>query len=648
MGNPTQRPDPETEALRNTLRQREYELELLKETALAVGRERDPAVVLQLIADRAREIIQAETVLVPVLNTDRTYYTYEAASGEYAQETVGESLPIDQGICGWVWRNKKPWWRGVLDELDEHERTRWEAQAGTVLMVPLVGRGSFLGGLAGLRKLDGEDFTRADLNLLSLFASQVVVALENALAFEKLEHARQDAERYQQQLQQLNEALITANRELEYLSLYDELTGLPNRTLFRDRIHQGLTVAGVIAQPLAILLLDLDQFKEVNDTFGHEFGDRLLKLVSERFGEITRYSDTVGRLGGDEFGLLLPNADEAKAAEIAGSLLRSLESSFELDGHNLSMTASIGIAVYPDHGRDVSTLLRHADMAMYQAKSSKQSLAVYDASDDSYSPQQLILLGDLRRALNEQQFRLEYQPKLDIRSGRLVGVEALARWSQPERGMISPTAFVHSLEQSRLISAFNQWALGTAIEQAARWRDRGCEFTVSVNLSVHSLLNPAFPDELEALLDKWELRDQLMLEITENLFLSDYGRLSQTLLRLQRRGVSFSIDDFGTGHSSLSRLKRLPVSELKIDRSFVIEMEHNSDDLVIVHSTIELAHNLGLTVVAEGVENAWILNRLKAMGCDIAQGFHFGHAMPADELETKIRHNGWLEEGDTC
>lgn len=648
MGNPTRRQDPETEALRNSLRQREYELELLKETALAVGRERDPALVLQLIADRAREIIQAETVLVPVLNAERTHYTYEAGSGEYAQEAVGESLPIDQGICGWVWRNKKPWWRGVLDELDENERTHWEARAGTVLMVPLIGKGTFLGGLAGLRKLDGEDFTRADLNLLSLFASQVVVALENALAFEKLEHARQDAERYQQQLQQLNEALVTANRELEYLSLYDELTGLPNRTLFRDRIQQGLTVAGVIAQPLAILLLDLDQFKEVNDTFGHEFGDRLLKLVSERFGEITRYSDTVGRLGGDEFGLLLPNADEAKAAEIAGKLLRSLDSSFELEGHSLSMTASIGIAVYPDHGRDMTTLLRHADMAMYQAKTSKQSLAVYDASDDSYSPQQLILLGDLRRALNEQQFRLEYQPKLDIRSGRLVGVEALARWPQPERGLISPTAFVHSLEQSRLISTFNQWALSTAVEQAARWRDQGYDFAVSVNLSVHSLLNPAFPDELETLLDKWGLEGRLMLEITENLFLSDYGRLSQTLLRLQRRGVSFSIDDFGTGHSSLSRLKRLPVSELKIDRSFVIEMEHNPDDLVIVHSTIDLAHNLGLSVVAEGVENARVLNRLKALGCDIAQGFHFGHAMPPDELEAKIRHCGWLEEGDPC
>lgn len=640
----------EIEALRNALRQREYEIELLKETALAVGRELDPGVVLQLVADRAREIIQAETVLIPLLDEDRGSYTYHAGSGQDTREIVGETLSIDQGICGWVWRNKKPWWRGVLDELDESDRTRWEEQAGTVIMVPLVGKGSFLGGLTGLRKLDGGDFTRADLNLLSLFASQVVVALENAFAFEKLEQAKQEAERFQQELHQLNNELVSANRQLEYLSLYDELTELPNRTLFRDRIHQGITVADVIDQPLAVLLIDLDQFKEVNDTFGHEFGDRLLQLVSERFSAITRYSDTLGRLGGDEFGLLLPNADEAKAAEIANTLLRSLDTCIELEGHGLSMTASIGIAVYPQHGIDITTLLRHADMAMYQAKSSKQSLSVYDPDNDQYSPQQLTLLGDLRRALNEDQFQLHYQPKIDIRTGRLVGVEALSRWVHPQRGIISPTAFIHALEQTGLISSFNQWVLGSAVEQAARWRDRGYCFKVAVNLSVHSLLNPAFPDELEALMDKWEITDQLVLEITENLFLSDYGRLSDTLLRLQRRGVAFSIDDFGTGHSSLSRLKKLPVTELKIDRSFVIEMENNDDDTVIVHSTIELAHNLGLAVVAEGVENASILRHLESLGCDIAQGYHFGKAMPASELEKKIIANRWLEEvaGETA
>lgn len=633
------------EDLHALLQQREREMEILLESAQEVGRDLDLQRVLQRIADRAGTLVRADSILIPLIDGDGQSYTYRAGSGSHAAEVVGETLPLDFGICGWVWKHQRPWWGGVIDELDETERTHWEKQAGTVLLVPLIGRERFLGGIAALGKTGGGDFNRTDLHLLSLFASQVVIAIDNAMTVARIEAARLESERLREQLAAANLELSRVNQELELLSLYDSLTHLPNRSLFRDRANQAIGIARREGTPTSLLLVDLDQFKEINDTLGHETGDQLLKEVADRFAAQMGYADTVSRLGSDEFGLVLTQADTDDARAFADSLLRVLEAPFRHGQQELSISASIGIATFPRHGNEATTLMRHADTAMYRAKRNRLNVATYDARLHEASPRQLLLRGNLRRGLAEQQFLLHYQPKIDLRRHKLVGVEALARWRHPEHGLIMPDVFIPALEDSGLINTFNLWALETALAQIAAWRQRGMLLHMSVNMSVLSLITPTSFAELESLLAASPDSRALMLEITENLFLSDYGRLGDALGRLRDLGVTFSIDDFGTGHSSLARLKKLPVSELKIDRSFITDMAQNPDDAIIVRSTVELAHNLGLSVVAEGVENAQVLAQLMAIGCDVVQGYHFGRPMPADELAQAAKTNQWINLG---
>ncbi|WP_297528414.1 putative bifunctional diguanylate cyclase/phosphodiesterase [Thiohalobacter sp.] len=640
--------DPEhLAALERALAEREREIELLKETAFAVGSELHLQPVLDLIAQRARQLINAETVLIPILDRACQQYTYRAGAGANVAEIVGESLPLDFGVCGWVWRHQKPWWRGTLASLSPEERNRWEKEAGTLIMVPLVGRHHFLGGLAGMNKQGGGDFSRRDLDLLTLFASQAAIAIENAMAYQDLEEARKAAEDFQEELFQTNKRLVAVNQELEYLSLYDTLTGLPNRSLFRDRVRQQLLNTQRDTGHFAVVLLDLDRFKAINETLGHEVGDQLLKQVSTRLAGELRTTDTVARLGGDEFAVLLPQADEAAARVVAEQLLRALDPPFTVDHQQLAVGASAGIAIYPQHGDDLSQLLRHADTAMYMAKQEHAGVAVYDPSQDDLSVRQLSLMADLKSALAGNQFQLHFQPKVDLCRERVVGVEALARWQHPEQGMVPPDRFIGALEETGLMHAFSHWALDTALAQLASWRDRGWELSMAVNLSVKNLLEADFAQRLEMLLEKWQIRGGLVLEITEDLFLSDYDHLNSVLTRICDLGVTLSIDDFGTGHSSLSRLKKLPVGELKIDRSFVMDMVNDSDDATIVRSTVELAHNLGLVVVAEGVEDEEALSRLRTLGCDMAQGYHISRPLSAGDLDQFLAESPWPVVGLT-
>ncbi|MBU1192320.1 MAG: EAL domain-containing protein [Gammaproteobacteria bacterium] len=629
--------------LETELRLREREIVLLKETVTAVGGELDLSKVFELVAERARELIQAETLLIPVLDDNAEQYTYRAGAGINADEIVGQSLPLDFGVCGWVWRHKRPWWRGVLDELEPIERNRWESEAGTLILVPMIGRGRFLGGLAGINKLGGGDFTRQDLNLLSLFAGHVSIAIENAISYAALKEAKLHAETYQIELRQLNNDLISINNELEHQALYDQLTQLPNRTLLQDRLKQALFVAEREKKKVAVLMVDLDRFKEVNDSLGHEAGDQLIIQVATRFSEVLRHSDTVGRLGGDEFAVIIPNADGDMASHLASSLLEALDAEFELNGIRLSVSASIGISVYPMHGMDVSTLLKHADIAMYAAKRSRYGFEIYDANTDEHQPGRLTLVGDLRQALINRELELYYQPKVDLRTGTLYGAEALARWPHNKRGFVPPDEFIPIMEQTGLIRPFTVWAIEHALQQCAHWHAAGIDLTVAVNLSMESLLDPQFPVQLVSLLKRSDVPPScLILEITESVFLSEHARVSGVLARLREQGVQFSIDDFGTGHSSLSRLRKLPVGELKIDRSFVKDMVDDRDDAVIVRSTVDLAHNLGLAVIAEGVENEVSLNLLRDMGCDMAQGYYIGRPQPADEFTRFLENTRWI------
>jgi diguanylate cyclase (GGDEF)-like protein len=425
----------------------------------------------------------------------------------------------------------------------------------------------------------------------------------------------------------------------EHQALHDALTDLPNRTLFHDRVGQALSVARREHLPVAVMIMDLDRFKEVNDTLGHASGDELLKQAGVRLRDALRESDTVARLGGDEFGVLLPRVvDSAAAVAVARKLRKALEEPFAIHGLALQIEASVGIALYPEHGDDVHSLLQRADVAMYEAKEHPAGCEVYAKERDDYSPDRLTLLTELRRAIDVGELVLHYQPKADLRTSEVHGVEALVRWSHPKRGLVPPDEFIPLAQKTGVIVPLTFFVLNEALRQCRTWKLEGLDLCVGVNLSARNLLDVHLPDTVGELLAKWEVSPSLLeLEITESTILADPIRAMHVLSRLSDMGVRLAIDDFGTGYSSLAYLKRLPVDELKIDKSFVQGMEEDENDAVIVRSTIDLGRNLGLRVVAEGVETAEAWRRLAALGCDIAQGYYLSRPIPAAELAAWLR-----------
>src|SRR3954471_21173780 len=428
----------------------------------------------------------------------------------------------------------------------------------------------------------------------------------------------------------------------EHQSLHDALTGLPNRELFKDRIDQTVRTSRRTGEIAVVMIMDLDHFKEINDTLGHHMGDLLLQEVSSRLRATLRDSDTVARLGGDEFGVLLPSVARSEdATTVAQGLLAALREPFVLDGMRLEIDASIGLALHPTHGADNETLQQPADIAMYSAKQAGCGFALFDPELDRHSPRRLSLAGGLRSAIQEGQIRLYYQPKADLRTGRIMGAEALARWDHPEFGIVGPSEFVPIAEQTGLITPLTSFVLDAALSQVREWRDAGLELSVAVNLSARSFLDTQLAAEIPRLLAKHGVEAELLeLEITESMLMTDPARAEATITRLRQIGLSLSIDDFGTGYSSLANLKRLPVDAIKIDKSFVMEMAVDASDAAIVRSTIELAHNLGLQVVAEGVESEDAWRHLEALGCDYAQGYYLARPLPADVATRLIRERG--------
>jgi diguanylate cyclase (GGDEF)-like protein len=420
----------------------------------------------------------------------------------------------------------------------------------------------------------------------------------------------------------------------EHQALHDALTGLPNRSLFSHRIEQALHGARPSDRTAAVMLIDLDHFKEINDTLGHHAGDRLLQEVAERLHASLDEQDTVARLGGDEFGVLLPNlAGQDEASEVAQRLLVQLREPFSIDGLTLEVDASIGIACAPEHGSDVEQLNQRADIAMYAAKEGGRGHVLFEPQLDRYSPRRLSLAGSLRSAISNGEIVLFFQPKAELSTGKIVGVEALARWQHPRLGLIGPSEFVPIAEQTGLIGPLTSHVLEQALRQVRDWSDMGEELSVAVNLSARSFLDAQFAVEIPKLLEATGVDARLLeLEITESMLMLDPARAKATLERLSAIGLSLSVDDFGTGYSSLANLKRLPVNGIKIDKSFVIDMPHDQSDAAIVRSTIDLAHNLGLRVVAEGVESHEAWRRLEDLGCDLAQGFHVSRPVPAEAM----------------
>jgi diguanylate cyclase (GGDEF)-like protein len=429
------------------------------------------------------------------------------------------------------------------------------------------------------------------------------------------------------------EALLTAR--MRHQAHHDALTGLPNRVQLLERAHAMLGEADGTTT-VAVLLIDLDRFKEINDVLGHASGDVLLAHVGPRMATAVRDGDLLARLGGDEFAAVLPHADEKTAVAVAKRLLELLNETIDVDGVTLQVEGSVGIAV-ANLGSDhtIDALLRQADIAMYTAKRARCGYTVFHEDQDTSTRERLTLLGELRQAITRGEIVLHYQPKLTLADGTLVGVEALARWEHPERGLLGPAEFIPVAESTGLIVPLTLHVLDLALAQARRWRAAGHHFGVAVNLSPRCLAEPELTEKITQMLWRYHVpAASLELEITENTLAHDPERALATLSALDEAGVRISIDDFGTGYSSMSYLKRLPVSELKVDRSFVAGMLACADDEVLVRSLVELGHNLGLTVVAEGVEDDATLQALEEVGCDVAQGYYLARPMPAAALRT--------------
>jgi diguanylate cyclase (GGDEF)-like protein len=423
-------------------------------------------------------------------------------------------------------------------------------------------------------------------------------------------------------------------------ALHDDLTGIANRRQLLRRLEHEIESASAVNRSFALLMLDLDRFKEVNDALGHGHGDRLLRDVAARLGTTVRHGDLLARLGGDEFALLLADVSGAAGAiEVAGRVKDVLHDEFVLGGVPLLVEASVGIALFPEHGHDAETLLQAADIAMYAAKRSGTHFELYMPERDRRGPDRVTRLGELRRALAEEELVLFYQPKVDLRRGEVSGAEALIRWQHPELGLIPPMEFLPLAEQTGLIGPLTSYVISAALKQAREWALEGLDVPVAVNVSERSLLDPRFPVEVEGLLERWGVPgEQLQLELTERGLIADVVTAMDVIERLCALGVRISIDDFGTGYSSLGRLVELPIQELKIDRSFVMDMDGDGPGAAIVRSTIDLGHHLGLEVVAEGVETEEQLRELRTLGCDGAQGFHLLRPLPADEVAA------WLHE----
>jgi diguanylate cyclase (GGDEF)-like protein len=474
--------------------------------------------------------------------------------------------------------------------------------------------------LAGNRLGDHRTFQRDDLKLFEALANHASVSLENRHLIDRLR-------------------LEAADKE--HQALHDALTGLPNRLLFHQRVEQALARSANLTQKVGVMLLDLDRFKEVNDTLGHHNGDLLLQEIGERLRRTIRAGDTVARLGGDEFAVLLPELSGAEAAVAAANGIRhALERPFSIGEVTLDVGASIGIAVWPDHGEDAVTLLQRADVAMYAAKATQDSVDVYDPNRDTYSLERLSLVGELRRAIEQGELAVHYQPKADTRTGRITGMEALVRWAHPRRGSVPPEEIIRVAEQTGLIRPLTLFVLAQSLRQCRAWRRAGFAYDIAVNLSLRNILDAELPNDVLRLLDDVGLPSSaLTFEITESSIMADPVRTEGVVSRLRSMGVAMAIDDFGTGYSSFSHLRRLPVDELKIDRSFVQHMAQDDSDATIVRTIVDLGRNLGIRVVAEGVEDHATWEKLAAIGCDVIQGYVLSRPLGALELDR------WLADG---
>ncbi len=434
-----------------------------------------------------------------------------------------------------------------------------------------------------------------------------------------------------------------ANETIHRLAYTDPITGLPNRIRFRELVQEAIVAGQHEGRPVALLLLDLDRFKEVNDTLGHDSGDSLLQQVGIRLSSVLHAPDVVARLGGDEFGILLSQLATANdVLDVVNKLHSCLEVPFMIDEIPIAVETSIGVATMPEHADKVDTLLQRADIAMYRAKQMGSDYAIFTPAFNSHSHERLGLMAELRDAIEQDQLLLHFQPKLELKTSRIVGNEALVRWQHPRLGLVPPDKFILAAEQTGLISPLTQWVLIDALTQCQAAHREGIRHRMSVNLSARSLHDPQLPRMVEEMIKRSGADPgQLMLEVTESAIVLDPKRAEENLIALSQMGIGLSIDDFGTGYTSLSSIKRLPVNEIKIDKSFVTHMLTDKKDAMIVRTVIEFGHNFDLTVVAEGVETEEVLDALANLGCDEVQGYFISKPQTYDSLKTWLATSDW-------
>ncbi|HVF05376.1 MAG TPA: bifunctional diguanylate cyclase/phosphodiesterase [Frankiaceae bacterium] len=567
------------------LRDRHLELAAVYEFGRSVS-EPDPEDLPEFVAGKVRELLRAERAEVLLA------YEGGLTCWQAREDGVRTVAPAE-----WPW-----------SEVVESAGPVLGPRGHDAVAVPLRGETGVVGMLAAYDRLGNvRRFNRADVQLLAALAAQAGATLESARLVERLRHE----------------------------AAHDALTGLLNWTGLRARVDGVINGGGRIA----LLLMDLDRFKDVNDTLGHHNGDELLVELSERLVAYCRDRRVVGRIGGDEFVVLLTDAGDVAAPKpVAAELLGVVAAPVVLDGVRIEMSASIGLAVYPEHGLDAAGLLQRADVAMYTAKAGHGGVAMYQPSEDHVSARRLVLAGELRRALDEGLLTVAYQPKASLEDGRITGVESLLRWQHRELGFVPPDEFIPLAERTGLIVSLTTYVLDRALGQTARWLRDGLDLNAAVNISARNLLDSELPDEIGALLVRHGVEPRrLTLEITESSVMADPERAMDVLERLHGIGIRLSVDDFGTGYSSLTYLKKLPVDEVKIDKSFVLSMATDAGDAAIVRSIIDLGGSLGLTVVAEGVEDPASWQRLADLGCDVVQGYGLCRPVPAEQATAWLR-----------
>jgi diguanylate cyclase (GGDEF)-like protein len=557
---------------------------------------------------------------------------------DYDPTLFGASLLIAVGASGAaLW---------IAFRLRQHTPYVRLIRGGAAVIMGIAIVGMHYTGMAAARFADGS-FCGAAVNGLSgngldnLVLVTTLAVLSIALLTSILD-ARLEA-----RTASLAESLTEANRELTQLALHDTLTGLPNRMLLADRIDQAMSRAREEGGCFALMFIDLDGFKPVNDAFGHHTGDLLLREVALRLREDLRSQDTLARIGGDEFVLLVQLSEQIDALNLAARQVGLIARAFRVAEHDLHISASVGIALYPGNGQSAHELLMNADAAMYHAKGAgKNGYSFFDASMNSNARKQLQLLQDLRNAVEQQEFSLYYQPKFDAANGRPVGAEALLRWEHPTQGMLLPDTFIELAEKTGLIIPIGEWVLNEACRQMREWYVSGyTDWRIAVNLSAIQFCHSGLVQSVAKALATHHLpANSLTLEITETTAMSDADASMRVLQELSEMGVDLSIDDFGTGYSSLMYLKRLPANELKIDRGFVRDLEHDSDDAAIVSAIVALGQALGLRIVAEGVETGVQQDFLTQLGCDSLQGYLLGHPLPAAGFMVEIHRGEQLVE----